>query len=163
MWGRDQDSSAPNDLFYHELRYKWPAVRTSVGTLNLMILWIFLSALREQFQEAKQWLGENHPSEEIHKNCWSSLHLILHFFGGGAYPWHTEVSRLGVELGPQMPTYTTGHSNAGFLTHWSRPGIEPASSWIVIRFVSTAPQWELLTNLLSVSVDFHSGHFIFMK
>ena len=35
------------------------------------------------------------------------------------------------------------HSNAGSLTHWARPGIEPASSWMLVRFVSTEPQWEL--------------------
>ena len=33
-------------------------------------------------------------------------------------------------------TYTTAHSNAGSLTHWARPGIEPVSSWILARFVS---------------------------
>ena len=31
------------------------------------------------------------------------------------------------------------HSNTGSLTHWSRPGIEPATSWFVVGFVSTAP------------------------
>ena len=41
-------------------------------------------------------------------------------------------------------TYTTAHSNTGSLAHWARPGIEPASSWIVIRFVSTEPRWERL-------------------
>ena len=39
-------------------------------------------------------------------------------------------------------TYTTAHGNAGSLTHWARPGIEPASSWMLIRFVSTSPQKE---------------------
>ena len=28
------------------------------------------------------------------------------------------------------------HSNTGPLTHWVRPGIEPASSWILVRFVN---------------------------
>ena len=40
-------------------------------------------------------------------------------------------------------TYTTAHGNIRSLTHWARPGIEPASSWILVGFVSTAPQWEL--------------------
>ena len=34
-------------------------------------------------------------------------------------------------------TYTTVHSNAGSLTHWARPGIEPMSSWMLVRLVST--------------------------
>ena len=29
------------------------------------------------------------------------------------------------------------------LTHWARSGIEPESSWILVRFVSAAPQWKL--------------------
>ena len=33
-------------------------------------------------------------------------------------------------------TYTTAHSNTGSLTHWARPGIEPA------------PQWELPTYIV---------------
>ena len=39
-------------------------------------------------------------------------------------------------------THTTAHGNAGSLTHWVRPGIEPATSWFLVRFVSSAPQWE---------------------
>ena len=27
-------------------------------------------------------------------------------------------------------TYTVAHNNAGSLTHWARPGIKPASSWV---------------------------------
>ena len=44
-------------------------------------------------------------------------------------------------------TYATAHSNAISLTHWSRPGIEPASSWMLVRFVSTEPWWELCLDL----------------
>ena len=40
-------------------------------------------------------------------------------------------------------TYTAAHSNTGSLTHWVRPGIKPAPSWILVGFVSSAPQWEL--------------------
>ena len=40
-------------------------------------------------------------------------------------------------------TYTTSHGNAGSFTHWVRPGIEPASSWLLVRLASTELQWEL--------------------
>ena len=33
-------------------------------------------------------------------------------------------------------TCTTAHSNTGSLTHWARPGIEPASSWFLVDFVN---------------------------
>ena len=39
--------------------------------------------------------------------------------------------------------YTTAHGNAGSLTHWERPGIKPATSRFLVRFVSTEPRWEL--------------------
>ena len=40
-------------------------------------------------------------------------------------------------------TYTTAH-NTRSLTHWARPGIERESSWILVRFSSAMPQWQLL-------------------
>ena len=36
------------------------------------------------------------------------------------------------------------HSKAGSLTHGARPGIKPASSWLLVGFVTTEPQCELL-------------------
>ena len=37
----------------------------------------------------------------------------------------------------------TPQCNARLLTHWARPVMEPATSWFVVGFVSTSPQWEL--------------------
>ena len=80
------------------------------------------------------------------------LLLLLLFFLG-----HTEVARLGFQLELQLPptprpqqcripatsvTYTIAHT-ARSLTHWERPGIEPITSWFLVGFVSTVPQWEL--------------------
>ena len=76
----------------------------------------------------------------------------------GLHPRHMEVPRLGLNQScsrqpmPQWQqcgiqgatvTYTTAHSNAGSLTHWPRPGIKPASSQILVRFISAEPWWEL--------------------
>ena len=36
-------------------------------------------------------------------------------------------------------TYTTAQGNARPLTHWARPGIKPASSWMLVRWA----RWEL--------------------
>ena len=41
-------------------------------------------------------------------------------------------------------TYNTAHSNIGSLTHWGRPGIEPAISWFLVGFVNHEPWRELL-------------------
>ena len=73
-----------------------------------------------------------------------------------------EVPRLGVEWELLLPAYApatatqylshisnlhhTAHGNARFPTHWARPGIEPTSLWILVRFLSIAPQCELPKN-----------------
>ena len=71
---------------------------------------------------------------------------------------HIEVPRPGIKSDLQLPAYTTAtvtssgskpslettpQLTAMLDPHWSRPGIEPASSWIRVGFVPTAPQWEL--------------------
>ena len=48
-------------------------------------------------------------------------------------------------------TYTTAHGNAGSLTHRARPEIEPASSWILVGFITTEPQWELPYHVVLMS------------
>ena len=79
-------------------------------------------------------------------------------------PQHMEVPRLGVgqsyscqptpqpqqhEIQATSATYITAHSNTGSPTHWARSGIEPASLWILVGFVSTEPWWELPKHFLS--------------
>jgi len=74
------------------------------------------------------------------------------------HPQHMEVPRLGVELELQLPAYTTATGTQGLslacdLHHssWQRQILNPLSeardrtrtSWILVRFVSTVPQWEL--------------------
>ena len=44
---------------------------------------------------------------------------------------------------PLSVTYTTAHGNARCLTHRARPGIEPASSWILVMSVTAEPWQEL--------------------
>ena len=36
----------------------------------------------------------------------------------------------------ESATHTTAHGNTGSLTHWARPGIEPATSWFLVGFVN---------------------------
>ena len=43
-------------------------------------------------------------------------------------------------------TYITVHGNARSLTHWEKPQIETASSWLLVGFVTTEPWWEILMN-----------------
>ena len=40
-------------------------------------------------------------------------------------------------------TYPATHSRAGSLTQWARPGIEPASSWVLVGLITTESQQQL--------------------
>ena len=63
-----------------------------------------------------------------------------------------EVLRLGVELGPAISTATLDlspvcdllHSSHWILTTEQGQGSKPASSWMLVRFVTGKSQWELL-------------------
>ena len=72
----------------------------------------------------------------------------------GLHPWHMDVPRLGVETELQLPAYTTATAMQDLsricdLHHrsWqhqildalSEAGIQPASSWMLVRFVSAEP------------------------
>lgn len=93
------------------------------------------------------------------------------FFGGGAFfratPAAYESSRLGFELAPQLPAYATAMwdvshfcdlhpDNAGSLTHWVRPGSEPASFWILVGFVT---HWDMMGTLF-MYVFFNTKYFV---
>ena len=96
----------------------------------------------------------------------SSLSLFFLFLG--LHPQHIEVPRLGVKSELQLPVYTTAtatwdpscicdlpHSSWQCWIpdqHCLRPGIKPASSWILVGFISAVPQWEL--QLLSLCMVF---------
>ena len=69
----------------------------------------------------------------------SSSFFFFFFFSGS--PAHGVPSG-GVQLGRLLPAYATAHSNAGCLPRWTRPGKEPASSWILGGVVSTESQGE---------------------
>ena len=76
------------------------------------------------------------------------LALSFLFFILGLHLWHIEVPRLWVELQLPIPqpqqhqipatseAYTAACGSTGYLTHWSRPGIEPTSSWILAGFLT---------------------------
>ena len=50
-------------------------------------------------------------------------------------------------------THTTAHSNARSLNHWTRPGIEPSSSWILSGSLTAEPRRELLPCILYGNID----------
>ena len=79
------------------------------------------------------------------------LFYFLSFVFSGPLMWLMDVPKLGVKLScshwptlqPQQlriqaesATHTTAQINARSLTHWARPGIKSASSWLLVGFVN---------------------------
>ena len=72
---------------------------------------------------------------------WSTDNFYHHMYIFlGPHLQHMEVPSLG-EL--QLLAYSIAHGNAGSLTHWEGPGLEPKPSCILVRFVTTEPLQEL--------------------
>ena len=80
---------------------------------------------------------------KLHRLCSFSLSfpfflfLFLFFCFLGLYPQHMDVPSLGIEWELQLPAYTTVHSNAN--PQPARPGIKPASLWILVGFLTHEP------------------------
>ena len=94
---------------------------------------------------------------EQHMSC--DIETFFFFNFSGPHSWHMEVPRprRGGESELQLLAYAS-HSNTGSLTHWAWSGIEPETSWILVRFISSAPQWELSLKLTILDVPWwHSG------
>ena len=80
--------------------------------------------------------------------------IVYHFFISSffflfrATPQHVEVPAAGLHH---------SHSNAGSLTHWVRPGIEPASSWVVVGIIN---HWDTKGTSIPSSICFHILHIV---
>ena len=61
--------------------------------------------------------------------------------GAVATSLHHSSRQLGIQAASS--TYISAHGIDESLTHWARPGIEPASSWILVGFVTAQPPREL--------------------
>ena len=75
-----------------------------------------------------------------------SLFFFFSFCFLGPHVQLMEVPTVESEL--QLPPYTVAHSNPRSLTHWVRSGIEPVSSWLLVRLVTAEPQWKLLFSFI---------------
>ena len=85
---------------------------------------------------------------QLFLNVYSRSSLLFYLF---SFPFLSfffptpQPQQLGIQAA--SATYTTAHSNARSLTHGTKPGIELMSSWILVRFVTTEPQQELLLTI----------------
>ena len=122
--------------------------------------------LELNFSRKRRWDDTLWKSYKWLKNC---PFLLRNFFGGsffflflGLPPLHMEVPRLVSnrscscrptpqpqqrQIRASSATYSTAHGIARSLTHGARPGMEPSTSWFLVRLISSVPQWKLLYSL----------------
>ena len=65
-----------------------------------------------------------------------NLHFFFFFVFSRAAPAAYRDSQARGLIGAAAASVHHRHSNARSLTHWARPGIEPAASWFLVRFVN---------------------------
>ena len=75
--------------------------------------------------------------------CMISHFFSFFFFFLGPHPWHMAFPRVGVQSELQLPAYATAMQDLSRVAHRVRPGIEPATSWFLVGFISAVPQQEL--------------------
>ena len=95
---------------------------------------------------------------------WLSYTHICSFFllfraAGVAYG-SSQARELMHVIGATPASLHHSHCNTRSLIHQARPGIEPTSSWILVRFISTEPQWELPHIIYSFPLWFIIGYWI---
>ena len=54
---------------------------------------------------------------------------------------------------PHLWPTPTAHGNTRSLTHWRRLGIEPVTSWFLVRFISAASRQELQFSVLFILIN----------
>ena len=104
----------------------------------------------------------------VFTQLWFIIYFLSFLFFLEPNPRHVEVPRLGVNWScscqptpqPQQrqiratyATYTTVCGHTRSLIHWVRPGMEPTSLWILVRFITAEPQWELPVELILISLS----------
>ena len=62
-------------------------------------------------------------------------------------------SQARTPIGAAAASLHQSHSNARSLTHYTRPGIEPATSWFLVSFISAVPRREF--HIWSIFVGHH--------
>ena len=122
---------------------EWTLVKRSSEIEDLLTIKYLLL-----YQNCKIYRAEWKESVKNHKvkiRQLSKLFFLLLLFRaapaayGGSQAWG------------QIRAATAGlhhsHSNTGSWTHWARPWIQPASSCVLVGFITAEPQWELLSKL----------------
>ena len=100
-----------------------------------------------------------------YKQMWQFLleeSTFFFFFLFRAPPSACEGSQTGDLIRATDAGLRHSHSNVRSLIHWARPGIEPATSWVLVRFVSAAPQWELHHELSTGGTSWVGWLFIYL-
>ena len=121
----------------------------------MLAIYVFKSPLDLKICTERTWLHFPNPlplltsqSESTERFTWELLEKYCHdfflfFFLLSRAPAAYGSSQARGWIGAAASGLHHSHCNTGSLTHWVRPGIEPASSLLLVRFIMAESQWEL--------------------
>ena len=121
--------------------------------LKVRLHWYSENSIGSRLRSTLVYIFSYDTYLEVDLFIWDTISIFLLLFR--AYLHHMEVPGAAAASlhhshsngeGAVSATDTTAHRNASSLTCWERPGIEPASSWMLVRFVTTTLWWELPLN-----------------
>ena len=98
----------------------------SFYSLSITFFWNLLRALKG--------FSLNYILSYVHFICHFYFCLFMYLFILRATPTVHESSQARSQIKAAAASLHHSHSHARSLTHWAGPGIEPASSWILVKF-----------------------------
>ena len=153
MLGKQMIVNRAIRLLYSNSKALWKKSRKSTSLFDKDYIWYYLTLKSFNFSCLILVLYKVSYNLDIH----SSTDLFFFFFlsfclfqgrshsiwrlpgargpiGAVADGLHHSHSQSGIPAA--SANYTTARDNARSLTHWARPGIEPATSWFLVGFVN---------------------------
>ena len=138
----------------------WPTFICTISFLHFFFSFFFFGCTCSMRKFLSQGSDPRHSSNSCQSSDkarslthWATRELSFSFFLFGAAHvaygtsqargWSYSCQPQQCQIRAASATYTTAHGNARSLAHWVRSGIESSTSWLLVGFVSAAPQQEL--------------------
>ena len=140
------------------------------GIISELQLWPMLHLWQHQILNSFCWAADQtcilvlqrYHHSVVPQQKFLGLTFFCFFDSLALQPWHMEGSNGSCSRWPTPQpqqcqiqatsvTYTTAHGNARPLTRWSRPGIKPVSSWILVGFIN---HWAIMGIPKKININF---------
>ena len=122
----------------------------SLKSRNMTPLALFLFIKVVWAIQGLSWFHTNFRIVQCFEKCLLFIYLFILLFrtttlgmwrfpgeeSNQSYSWWPTPQPQQHGIRAASETYTPAYGNARSFTHWGRPGIKPASSWMLVRFIN---------------------------